>query len=84
MFHLHPQLQQDCEQVGRFELCQLLLMRDAHYPWCILVPARADISDGLKRARQGAAAAKDFSKAVEANRGVRRHRRPGLSRGRDA
>jgi diadenosine tetraphosphate (Ap4A) HIT family hydrolase len=45
MFQLHPQLQQDCEQLGRFELCTLLLMRDANYPWCILVPARADISE---------------------------------------
>ena len=45
MFKLHPQLQQDCEQLGRFELCHLLLMRDAHYPWCILVPARADITE---------------------------------------
>lgn len=45
MFQLHPQLQQDCEQIGRFELCELLLMRDAHYPWCILVPARADIGE---------------------------------------
>ncbi len=45
MFQLHPQLQQDCEHLGRFELCHLLLMRDAHYPWCILVPARADVSE---------------------------------------
>ncbi len=45
MFKLHPQLQQDCEQLGRFELCHVLLMRDAHYPWCILVPARADIAE---------------------------------------
>jgi diadenosine tetraphosphate (Ap4A) HIT family hydrolase len=44
-FKLHPQLQQDCEQLGRFELCHVLLMRDAHYPWCILVPARADITE---------------------------------------
>ena len=45
MFKLHPQLQQDCEQLGRFELCRLLLMRDANYPWCILVPERADIGE---------------------------------------
>ena len=45
MFQLHPQLQQDCERLGSFELCQLLLMRDAHYPWCILVPARAGITE---------------------------------------
>jgi len=45
MFKLHPQLQQDCEQLGRFELCHVLLMRDANYPWCILVPARTDITE---------------------------------------
>ena len=45
MFKLHPQLQQDCEQLGRFELCRLLLMRDANFPWCILVPERADVGE---------------------------------------
>lgn len=45
MFRLHPQLEQDCEQLGRFDLCRLLLMRDANYPWCILVPEREDISE---------------------------------------
>ena len=40
MFNLHPQLQQDCLTLGRFDLCQLLLSRDANYPWCILVPER--------------------------------------------
>jgi diadenosine tetraphosphate (Ap4A) HIT family hydrolase len=45
MFTLHPQLQQDCEQLGRFALCRLLLMRDANYPWCILVPERPEIAE---------------------------------------
>lgn len=45
MFRLHPQLAQDCETLGRFELCHLLLMRDANYPWCILVPDRADVTE---------------------------------------
>lgn len=45
MFQLHPQLEQDCEQLGRFTLCRLLLMRDANYPWCILVPERADVRE---------------------------------------
>jgi diadenosine tetraphosphate (Ap4A) HIT family hydrolase len=38
LFQLHPRLQQDCIAVGKFELCQLLLMDDSHYPWFILVP----------------------------------------------
>lgn len=45
MFTLHPQLEQDCEQLGHFALCRLLLMRDANYPWCILVPEREGISE---------------------------------------
>ncbi len=45
MFQLHEQLKKDCECLGRFELCQVLLMRDANYPWCILVPERADICE---------------------------------------
>lgn len=45
MFRLHPQLAQDCATLGRFELCHLLLMRDANYPWCILVPDRVDVTE---------------------------------------
>ena len=39
-FSLHPRLQQDCLVLGRFELCQALLMNDSTYPWLILVPER--------------------------------------------
>ena len=42
IFQLHPRLEQDCIAIGRFELCQLLLMNDSQYPWFILVPERAD------------------------------------------
>jgi diadenosine tetraphosphate (Ap4A) HIT family hydrolase len=45
MFELHPQLKRDCIIVGRFELCQLLLMQDANYPWFILVPMRSGIGE---------------------------------------
>ncbi|MGB5439215.1 MAG: HIT family protein [Gammaproteobacteria bacterium] len=45
MTALHPALRQDCLPVGRFRLCQLLLMNDASYPWCILVPDRENISE---------------------------------------
>lgn len=43
MFQLHPQLAQDTLPVGRFPLSLLLLSKDANYPWCILVPQRADV-----------------------------------------
>ena len=42
---IHPRLQQDCLPVGRFPLCHLLLMRDANYPWFILVPMREQITE---------------------------------------
>jgi diadenosine tetraphosphate (Ap4A) HIT family hydrolase len=45
MFQLHPQLQQDCEYLGRFSLCHLLWMRDANYPWAILVPDREGVKE---------------------------------------
>ena len=45
MADLHPQLAKDCLVVGRFPLCRLLLMRDANYPWFILVPDREGITE---------------------------------------
>jgi len=45
MAEIHPQLLQDCVVIGRFPLCHLLLMKDANYPWLILVPDRDDISE---------------------------------------
>ena len=42
---LHPQLQQDCTVVAQLPLCQLLLMRDANYPWFILVPQRENVTE---------------------------------------
>ena len=54
MAELHQRLRQDCLLLGRFRLCQLLLMKDANYPWCILVPDRENISEihQLKKADQ--------------------------------
>ncbi len=37
-FRLHPRLQQDCLRLGRLDLSQLLLQRNATVPWFILVP----------------------------------------------
>ena len=55
MFQLHPQLQQDCIVIGKFELCRLLLMNDANYPWFILVPERDHLREiyELSVAEQG-------------------------------
>ena len=45
MFSLDPRLQEDTYVLGDFPLCRLLLSKDANYPWFILVPRRADISE---------------------------------------
>ena len=45
MAEIHPQLRKDCSYIGRFDLCHLLLLDDARYPWCILVPDRDDITE---------------------------------------
>lgn len=45
MFALHPQLEKDTFNLGRFSLCLLLLMNDSNYPWFILVPQRDNIRE---------------------------------------
>lgn len=45
MFAMDPRLAQDTVVLGDFPLCRLLLSKDANYPWFILVPRRADISE---------------------------------------
>ncbi len=44
-FELHPRLAADTFTLGRFPLCRILLMNDARYPWCILVPERGGITE---------------------------------------
>jgi diadenosine tetraphosphate (Ap4A) HIT family hydrolase len=44
-FQLHPRLTEDGIAIGRFELCQLLMMNDSQYPWFILVPEKAGIQE---------------------------------------
>ena len=45
MAEIHAQLTADCHYLGRFPLCHLLLTNDRNYPWFILVPDRADVSE---------------------------------------
>lgn len=67
---LHAQLAADTLVVGEFPLSRLLLMNDARYPWCILVPrvigARElhwlDDADQLQLLRESTA----LSRAMEA------------------
>jgi len=43
MFKLDERLQNDTILIGRFPLCQVLLLNDSRYPWVILVPSRYDV-----------------------------------------
>jgi diadenosine tetraphosphate (Ap4A) HIT family hydrolase len=45
MYQLHRQLAQDTHHIGQYELCDVLLMNDARYPWVILVPRVANIRE---------------------------------------
>lgn len=45
MFTLHETLKQDCFVLGALPLSLLLMSRDANYPWFILVPQRAEITE---------------------------------------
>lgn len=47
-FELHPRLAADCHYLGDFPLCALLLSKDANYPWYILVPRQAGISEAFQ------------------------------------
>ncbi len=42
-FAVDPKLAADCIELGRFEVCRLLLRDDATYPWFVLVPERSDV-----------------------------------------
>jgi diadenosine tetraphosphate (Ap4A) HIT family hydrolase len=44
-FSLHPQLAADTVPVGDLPLSRVLLANDANYPWLILVPRRAGITE---------------------------------------
>jgi diadenosine tetraphosphate (Ap4A) HIT family hydrolase len=45
LFTLHPQLQADTVLVADWALSRVLLMNDARFPWLILVPRRAGLSE---------------------------------------
>ena len=45
MFQLHERLAADTHNLGRSQLCEILLMNDRTWPWIILVPAVPDIRE---------------------------------------
>lgn len=44
-FELDHRLKSDCVWVGDLMLSRVLLMKDANYPWIILVPKRNEVSE---------------------------------------
>jgi diadenosine tetraphosphate (Ap4A) HIT family hydrolase len=42
---LHPKLAQDTIDIGDLPLCRVLVIKDANYPWLLLVPRRPDVSE---------------------------------------
>jgi len=45
MFELDYRLKNDCAEVGALMVSRILLMKDANYPWLILVPQRENVSE---------------------------------------
>lgn len=45
MFELDYRLESDCVSIGSLTLCRILLMKDANFPWLILVPQRDNVSE---------------------------------------
>ena len=44
-FTLHERLASECDPVASLRLSELLLMKDARFPWLVLVPRRPDIAE---------------------------------------
>jgi diadenosine tetraphosphate (Ap4A) HIT family hydrolase len=40
---LHARLKEDTIDIGDLPLSRVLVIKDAHYPWLLLVPRRADV-----------------------------------------
>jgi diadenosine tetraphosphate (Ap4A) HIT family hydrolase len=55
-FALDPRLAADTLPIGDLKLSRALLMNDARYPWLILVPRRAKLSEIVELAAQDRAA----------------------------
>ena len=42
---LNSQLKKDTIDIGDLPLCRVLVIKDAHYPWLLLVPRRPEASE---------------------------------------
>lgn len=44
-FQLHPKLAADSLAVTSLPVCDLRLMNDSRFPWCLLIPRLADLTE---------------------------------------
>jgi len=44
---LHPQLERDTIDIGDLPLSRVFVIKDANYPWLLLVPRRAGVKEIL-------------------------------------
>ena len=51
-FSLHPRLAADCHLVGDLALSRVLLLDDCRYPWVLLVPRRAGMTELFQLAHE--------------------------------
>ena len=69
MFALDPILDRDTAEICALPLCGVRLMRDARYPWLVLVPARENVVEIGDLAREDRVALMDeivlASRAIE-------------------
>src|SRR5260370_36934183 len=42
---LHSRLKEDTIDIGDLPLCKVLVIKDAHYPWLLLVPRRPEVTE---------------------------------------
>lgn len=67
-FTLHPDLQRDGIEIGKFTLCRVLLINDSNYPWFVLVPAKDGLRDTIDLSHEDYALlwqeSRDFSQGI--------------------
>ncbi len=45
VFELHPQLAKDSYPLAQWPLCEVRVIKDANYPWLVLIPRKPGLKD---------------------------------------
>lgn len=69
-FTLHERLENDTVEVTDLRLCRVLLMKDASFPWLILVPLRPAVTELYELSKEDRAAL--VEEAAAASRAISR------------